>query len=359
MVSIIGTTLGITGYDIHCRNLANAINKITPCSLQTNLVPNWNMMVNDKELEMIKRKPDGTNLLITHPVHWRMNLTDKNLAFCIWEGDKVPDYFIDEMLNPRINNILVASTHTRNAIVKTLNDLGTLTNLSSKYNDIIIPKIVLAPHGVDTEVFYPKDKPKKTTFLINKGWRNLEDRGGTQYALKAYMEEFTDKDDVSLILKVNPAYGIPDLHNMISALTNRKTNLPEIIIDVGAYELKDMVNLYNRANIFVATTRAEAYHLGCIEAMACGLPCIATNYGGQTDFITEQNGWLIDYDLEEVKHDIMYEGCKWATPRIESIRQAMRKAHNDKELVRIKGELSLQTAKNNSWDNTAKIISEL
>ncbi len=37
------------------------------------------------------------------------------------------------------------------------------------------------------------------------------DRGGVQYTIEAFLNEFTDKDSVVLLIKINPSYGVPDM----------------------------------------------------------------------------------------------------------------------------------------------------
>jgi glycosyltransferase involved in cell wall biosynthesis len=265
----------------------------------------------------------------------------------------VPKHFIEEMLNPEIEKIIVPSQHTRDAIVNTLNTQCAV-DLCMPGSLKVLQKIEVIPHGVDHALFKPlHTKHDKFTFLINKGFRNLQDRGGTQYALKSYIDEFTNKDDVKLILKINTAYGVPDILNIIKEMGGDRTDLPEIAIDTNNYEYKNLNGLYNEADVFVATTRAEGFNLPCIEAMSCGLPVITTNFGGQTDFVNEDNGFLIGYDLEEIKHEVQYEGCSWATPKIDEIRRVMRECYNHPDYVRAKGEIALETSQNYSWEKTA------
>ena len=350
MINIIGTILGSSGYDCHTRNLGRAIAKITDARYTITAGPGWESLVDDKELDMIKAPPvEGEiNLIITNPLYWRINTQAKrNFAFLVWEGSNVPKCFIKECLNPEIEYIFVPSKHTADAILKTTED------------DIILDKVKLMPHGVDTSLFYPKKKPEKCIFFCNKGFRNLEDRGGVQYALRAYFEEFTDKDPVEMLLKINPAYGIVNLQKLIDQITPRKEGLPLLTINTENLPFNKMVDLYNKCTVFVSPTRAEAYNLPCMEALACGLPVITTDFGGQTDYITKENGWIISGILEQVKHDLMYEEVKWLTPDIKELRKAMREAFENKELVKKKSEKGLETARNNSWDLTAKKIVDL
>jgi len=120
----------------------------------------------------------------------------------------------------------------------------------------------------------------------------------------------------------------------------------------------ELINLYNKGNVFVSPTRAEAFNIPCIEAMACGLPVITTNFGGQTDFVNEKNGWIIGGKLTEVRHELMYEGIKWLTPDLEELKKAMRDATNP-NLRQKKASEALKTARKHTWEQTANKIANL
>jgi len=363
-INIIGTIAGITGYDSHTRQLARALNKITPIRLSTQIPLGFETQLQDDELEMLKRKPtkDEINLIITHPVFWKMNLSGKrNWVYLVWEGDAIPSHILHECLNPEIEKIIVPSKHTRMAFYKTMNDI---LNDKEKYEKMIDKiyeakeKIKVIPHGVDTNLFYPKEvKKEKFTFLCNKGFRNLEDRGGIQYLIRAFVEEFTNKDDVKLIIKINPAYGIPNLLNLFPDLKNKY--IPKIEYNTLAVKYDELVNLYNQADVFVSTTRAEAFNLPCIEAMACGLPVITTNFGGQVDYCDSETGWIVGGKLEEVKHELAYEGISWLTPNISEIRAALREAYTQRKEIKKKGIQAHNQAQRYTWDISAEKIKNL
>jgi len=55
--------------------------------------------------------------------------------------------------------------------------------------------------------------------------------------------------------------------------------------------------IYNDSMFFVAPSRTEAQGVAMCEAMACGLPVVATNVGGIPEFVTnEYNGLLVPPD---------------------------------------------------------------
>lgn len=153
--NIIGTILGTTGYDSHTRSLANALYKITDTRLSVNLAPGWERMVNDAELDMVGKptQDDEINILVTTPNNWKaFILPGRNWGYCVWEGDKVPKYWIEEFLNPKIEYILVPSEHTKNAILNTMEQVD--SNEDKLLKAQIASKIKIIPHGVDSSLFY-------------------------------------------------------------------------------------------------------------------------------------------------------------------------------------------------------------
>ena len=164
-INLIGSILGTSGYDSHCRGLANALYKINPdIKLDVPLSSNWTQLVNDAELAMIKnshKTPDAT-IMIATPPNWRVALGDncgKFIGYCIWEGNKIPAYWMEYLMDERVEQIWVPSQHTKDAILKTWDenflmwgpgdDLKIYNNLKNK--------IKILPHGVDLNIFYPQN----------------------------------------------------------------------------------------------------------------------------------------------------------------------------------------------------------
>jgi glycosyltransferase involved in cell wall biosynthesis len=62
----------------------------------------------------------------------------------------------------------------------------------------------------------------------------------------------------------------------------------------GALPQDAVLALYRQADIFVPTALSDGTPVSLLEAMASGLPCIATNVGGVPEWLSDEvNGLLI------------------------------------------------------------------
>lgn len=73
----------------------------------------------------------------------------------------------------------------------------------------------------------------------------------------------------------------------------------------GKYERCEINNLFSKADCFVLTSRGETFGVVYIEAMACGLPVIATKCYGPESFVNDKNGYLIPIDDDEALFEAM------------------------------------------------------
>lgn len=165
--------------------------------------------------------------------------------------------------------------------------------------------VVVMPLGVETSRYTSEAK----SFDIGGlgGFRFISVfkwgyRKGYDILLKAYMEEFSSQDDVSLILVSrsdsdnNPNRIPDDFKAMRMGIDKKDEDLPHVSLYNKPIAEKDMPSVYKMGDAFVLISRGEGFGLPYYEAAACGLPVIGSNCSGQKDLLTEDNSYLVDPD---------------------------------------------------------------
>jgi glycosyltransferase involved in cell wall biosynthesis len=144
------------------------------------------------------------------------------------------------------------------------------------------PSSFIIPNPIDTALFTYKKKDKQ---IRNKGIsvRSLDWKYGIDVAIKAY-SNFRETD--LTILGKGPLKKY--MHNLAKKCYSNVSFLSTSV------EHQKMPELYAKYGYFVAPSRTEAQGVAMCEAMACGLPVVATNVGGIPEFVKNgANGILV------------------------------------------------------------------
>lgn len=242
--------------------------------------------------------------------------------------------------------------------------------------------IYLAPHGADTEAYHPNSTPMELinaqetfNFLSVFQWQH---RKGPDVLLEAYWREFSKGDNVSLILKTywgnkglkyHQRAVMESISNYKSYLGFTKENTAPVYFTSTLLDDTEMLKMYSLADVYAQPSRGEGVGLPYIEAMSCGIPCIATGWGGQTDFINDTNGLLVDYKLKNISPDsneslapnftdLFTPNMKWAEPSIESMQKQMRFAYENQSLMKELGKQARLDMEKMTWIEVGKIFKD-
>lgn len=216
--------------------------------------------------------------------------------------------------------------------------------------------------GIDPNYFHPQITARrlspKYTFLSMFEWG---ERKAPEILLKSFCDEFGANEDVCLVCKINNFDLAVNLEIEIAKLNLRKNAAQVVILPNLILRGYEVPALYRAADAFVLPTRGEGWGMPILEAMACGLPVIATNWSAQTEFMNDENSLLLEVSglTPAVAKCPYYKGFKWANPSYEHLRYLMRRLYEDRDAGLIIGKKAAHSARDFSWNSTAKRIKSL
>ena len=181
-------------------------------------------------------------------------------------------------------------------------------------------------------------------FLSVFAW---SDRKGWDVLLRGFFSEFQRQERVCLLLRTyskSEGLGQVELGDDLSADVRRRIaqfatstfcrnleQLAHVAVAGQRLEVQRMPELYAAADAFVLPTRGEGWGRPIAEAMAMGLPTIATNWSGHTLFANDTTSWPVPLAglscIDNVQHAGLYARHRWAEPSVAGLRRSMRQVY--------------------------------
>ena len=152
-------------------------------------------------------------------------------------------------------------------------------------------KLITIPYGVDLKYFFPKKKTENIFRFIYVG--SISIRKGVIYTLKAFEE--LNLREAELILVGQIDY---EISNIIQKYKKNKN-----IKFIGLVNQNNLVEFYNKCDVFVISSIEDGFAMVILQALACGLPVICTvNSGGSELIVDGKNGYIVPIrDVEKLK----------------------------------------------------------
>jgi len=165
---------------------------------------------------------------------------------------------------------------------------------------------------------------------------DLRPSSGWDVLVRGFAQAFDADEDVALVLIMKPPPGgtqdqvVKEIQRAISTEQGAAARaIAPINIRLGTFSQTDTASLLRASQAYVFPRRTTAWAHSALEAMACGLPVIATAWGMNTEIVNEENGYLLDCQTIEAPPDAF--SCvsaapelRWAEPSVNHLATLLR-----------------------------------
>ena len=206
--------------------------------------------------------------------------------------------------HPVLDRILTGGIQLRNRVLMQADRFISISSaITEEYVDVGVDErqITTIPNGVDTERFRPPSDSEKSRLRSELGlpekwlltYTGKLNRGkGLGVLLRAWRDLMGQTQDLHLVLVGSGSGQYLSCEEKLRTYVE-ENNLGQHVTFTGYVE--NVEEYLKASDCFVLPSRSEGLPLSLIEAMACGLPSIATTVGGIPDVVMDwENGVLVD-----------------------------------------------------------------
>lgn len=351
LVLVRGPLLSQSGYGQHCRDIfrwlltqdVDLIAQVVPWGMTS-----WYLDVNalggligeimKRAVGNLDRKPD-VSFQIQLPDEWDPSLATINVGVSAFvETDVCAPNWVDAC--NRMHHVVVPSQHVKETICRS----GQLTSPIS-----VVPESFM-PQTASEEIQLDLSLDTSFNFLVVAQLTSSApeaDRKNIYNTIKWLCEVFKNDPEVGIITKINSGTSTTidraatqqSLSRVVSDIKHGP--FPKVHLIHGMLTEPEVMSLYRRSDVkaLVSLTRGEGFGLPLLEAAACDLPVIATQWSGHLDFLQLGKFVSVNYKLVEIPPSrvdsrIFIRGSKWAEPTESDFKRKIRKFRESPDVPR-------------------------
>lgn len=342
-VLLSGPLLSNSGYGVHSRQVFSYLSSLKNVKVFCNIL-NWGNIpwhLSDEYTSNVYKDiiesyvPEShlTNLTfeesytVSYPHEWLFYGIEKNIGITAGvETDVVPFHWL-KYVN-KADQVICTSNFTAEAFYKTAKIKEFSLN---KQLDVIYQYYHddFESDEVDCLDCLKRIETKNNLLLIGQitSLESNNDRKNIFNSIESLVRIMSNVEDSGIIIKTSlGSNSYLDFVSLKKVFTDYKNSLkeelgdkiPKIYILHGNMKPIELKSLYSseKVSALVSLSKGEGFGLTLLEAAACGLPIIATNYSAYTEFL-DDNFIKVDYKLEnipksKVDNKIFSQNAMWS-----------------------------------------------
>ncbi len=247
----------------------------------------------------------------------------KRIAVWYWEMEDVPAEWVPQL--SWASEVWAPSAYTADAFRRVLK----------------VPVRVVRP-GFELPPFTPLPRSHfgladgRFVVLFTFDMRSVMARKNPLGLIAAFRKSFAPTEPADLVIKVsNGTFNQTDYDQLRTACEAAGVRLIDAVLPRG-----ELLALMNCCDCYASLHTAEGLGLGMAETMLMGKPVVATNYSGNTDFMTADNSYLVDTKRVKIPHDIppFPAGITWGEPDPDHAAELLRRVFEQPAEAKAKGE---------------------
>jgi glycosyltransferase involved in cell wall biosynthesis len=255
---------------------------------------------------------------------------ERVVLFPSWETTFVPRWQIEE-INRTVTMLYVSCWEN--------------VRIAREYG--IEPPVRVLHYGIEPRQFPRLDRDRRDDgpFTFGSSGQFLF-RKGIDVLIRAFQAEFELHEPVRLALK--HSYGPRDFP---------APDDPRIVLSTEFRDDVGVLDFLRTLDVFVLPSRGEAFGLTGLEAMATGLPLIATNWGGPVEYLDPADSYPLNFRLEDVGGALVGDRRRWgqwAEPDVDHLRSLLRHLYEHRDEAAAAGRRASERVHRDwSWERVA------